>query len=114
MIVVLILGVLMNLAAPAFVHARDSGYSRSCVSNLKKFQGAKEQYALENRVDANSATPITWPNIAPYLRFPNASPTTGPVCPVKGDTYTYGALSQNPICAYGAPSTDATLIHALK
>lgn len=114
MIVVLIVGVLMTLALPSFINARDSAQSKSCVANLKKFQGAKEQYAFDNRLSATSSTAITWTNIAGYLRYPNADPVTGPKCPTKGDAYTYGSISQNPICTYGGPTGNPSLAHALK
>jgi len=114
MIVILILGVLMNLAAPAFITARDSSQSKSCVANLKKFQGAKEQYALESRAAADSATAVTWSNISGYLRFQNADPVTGPKCPSNSALYTYGTISQNPTCGYGGPAGNPSLAHVLK
>lgn len=114
MIVMLIIGVLMNMAAPAFIGARDSTQSKSCVANLKKFQGAKEQYAFDNRISTTSTTAITWPSISGYLRYPNADPVNGPICPTRGDAYTYGNLSQNPTCTYGGPAGNPSLAHALK
>lgn len=114
MIVVLILGVLMTLALPSFINARDSTQSKSCIANLKKFQGAKEQYAFDSRLPAGSSTPITWTNIAGYLRYPNANATTGPTCPTKGDAYTYGTLAENPTCGYVGPQGNPSLAHALK
>lgn len=114
MIVVLILGVLMTLALPSFINARDSSQSKSCINNLRKFQGAKEQYALTSRIPAGSTTAITWTNILGFLRYPNADPSTGPTCPTKGDAYTYGTLSDNPLCGYGGPAGSPALAHALK
>lgn len=102
MIVVLILGVLMTLALPSFINARDSSQSKSCINNLRKFQGAKEQYALTSRIPAGSTTAITWTNISGFLRYPNADPST------------YGTLSDNPLCGYGGPAGSPALAHALK
>jgi prepilin-type N-terminal cleavage/methylation domain-containing protein len=114
MIVIFIIGVLMNIAAPALIGARDNSQSKACIANLKRFQGAKEQYAYDNRINATSSTAITWPNIAGYLRYPNANPVTGPTCPTEGDAYNYGTLSQNPTCSYGGPVGNPSLAHVLK
>ncbi|MDQ2799229.1 MAG: prepilin-type N-terminal cleavage/methylation domain-containing protein, partial [Armatimonadota bacterium] len=44
MIVILILGVLMNMALPSIVSARDRGQGRACVKNLNNLSMAQDQY----------------------------------------------------------------------
>ena len=103
MIVVLIISTLLNIAAPSMIAARDKGQARSCVKNLNNFLSGKEQYAMDNKIPANSATPITWSNLTPYVRANPGTPATGPVCPTKGDAYNYGTLTVPPTCTYGGP-----------
>lgn len=104
MIVVLIIGVLLNIAMPSLVSARDKGQARSCVKNLSDYTTAKEQYAMDNKIPASSSTPVTWGNISPYIKtYGTVSAATGPLCPTNGATYTYNNLTTPPICTYGGP-----------
>ena len=104
MIVVLIIGVLLNIAMPSLVSARDKGQARSCVKNLSDFSTAKEQYALDNKIPASNATPVSWSSISPYIRtYGTVNAATGPLCPTNGAAYTYNNLATPPICTYGGP-----------
>ena len=103
MIVVLIIGVLLNIATPSLIGARDRGQARACVKNLTDFQTAKEQYAMDNKVPASSNTVITWTNISPYIKAPGGTPATGPTCPTNGAAYNYQNLATQPTCTYGGP-----------
>ncbi|MGV3723999.1 MAG: type IV pilin protein, partial [Actinomycetota bacterium] len=49
MIVVLIIGILLAIAVPNFIRARESSRAKSCVSNLKQIDSAKEQWAMDNK-----------------------------------------------------------------
>ncbi len=103
MIVVLIIGVLLNIAAPSLVGARDRSQARACIKNLTDFQTAKEQYAMDNKIAAGSATAITWNNISSYIRVPTGTPATGPTCPANAAAYNYQPLATSPTCTYGGP-----------
>jgi prepilin-type N-terminal cleavage/methylation domain-containing protein len=109
MIVVLILGVLLNIAMPAMIHARDTGQSKSCVSNLKRISGAKEEYALDNRLPVNSTYVFTWTDLSTYIHGPQ------PTCPTHssttGYTYVFNTIGISATCPYGAPASDPTLVH---
>ena len=48
MIVVLIIGILLAIAIPNFVNARDTSRTKACISNLKQIDGAKQQWAMAN------------------------------------------------------------------
>ena len=115
MIVVLTIAVLLNIALPAFIGARDKAQARSCVKNLSDFQTAKEQYAMDNKIPASSAVPVTWGNISPYIKAPPGTPATGPVCPTRGDSYanSYGDLKTPPTCPYGTSANNPLAIHSL-
>ncbi|EEF57972.1 type IV pilin protein [Pedosphaera parvula] len=77
MIVVAIIGLLATIAIPNFVRARLKAQQTSCISNLKQIDGAKQQWALENKA-AGNAVPVL-ANVQAYLGRGTAS--TAPVCP---------------------------------
>ncbi|MBN8690047.1 MAG: prepilin-type N-terminal cleavage/methylation domain-containing protein [Armatimonadetes bacterium] len=90
MIVVLIIGILLAIAVPNFVRARETSRTRTCVGNLKQIDSAKEQYAMENRLASGAA--VAWANLAPdYLK-------RQPACP-SGGTYTIGNVGTDPTCS---------------
>jgi prepilin-type N-terminal cleavage/methylation domain-containing protein len=91
MIVVLIIGILMAIAVPNFVKARDSSRSKSCIANLKQIDSAKEQYAMDAKLDSGAT--VAWSNLAGATAYMKAQPT----CP-SGGTYTLNAVGTNPQC----------------
>ena len=98
MIVVLIIGILMAIAVPNFIKARESSRRNSCIANLKQIDSAKEQWAMDNRAATGAAVAMS--DIAgSYMK----GPATGPVCP-GGGTYTVNAVGTDPACSLaGAP-----------
>lgn len=101
MIVVLIIGVLLNIAMPAFIHTRDEGQARACSSNLKRISSAKEQYALANNLAGDSPHAFTWTELNTYIRG------NRPACPagVSGQTtYAFNTVGTPPTCPYGGPA----------
>src|SRR6266487_2938718 len=78
MIVVLIIGILLAIAVPNFIKARESSRAKSCVANLKQIESAKEQWAMDTKA-ATNATPGTTDLFPTYVR-------NTPVCP-SGGTY---------------------------
>lgn len=100
MIVVLILGVLLNMALPGIVSARDRGQGRACVKNLNNLNMAKEQYSIDARLSATDVNPIAWASISPYMKTTNV-----PVCPTNNVAYAIGAPSVLPSCSYGTSVT---------
>src|SRR5579864_4394653 len=92
MIVVLIIGILLAIAVPNFMQARDSSRAKACVSNLNEISSAKEQWATDTKA-ADTATPA-WTDLTPtYVK-------SQPSCPAAG-TYTIGDMSTNPSCSVG-------------
>src|SRR6266700_3942702 len=77
MIVVAIIGLLAAIAIPNFVRARTSSQTNACINNLRQIDGAKQQYALENKASQTYAPTLA--NVQPYLgRGTNG---TAPLCP---------------------------------
>ena len=108
MVVIFILGVLLNMAMPTFIHARDSGQARACVSNLTRIAGAKEEYALDNHIPMDSSHIVTWSDLSSYIRGPQ------PTCPTHspdGYNYNLNSIGVAPTCPYGAPASDPSLVH---
>ena len=65
MIVVAIIGLLAAIAIPNFVRARQNSQKNACINNLRQIDGAKAQWALENKkVDGD--TPVD-ADLTPYL-----------------------------------------------
>src|SRR5260370_8293136 len=62
MIVVLIIGILMAIAVPNFIRARETSRRNSCIANLKQMDSAKEQWAMDNK--AASAAAVVMADIA--------------------------------------------------
>jgi prepilin-type N-terminal cleavage/methylation domain-containing protein len=92
MIVVLIIGILMAIAVPNFVKARESSRRSTCVANLKQLDSAKEQYAMDARLASGAAAAMT--NLVGATLYLKATPT----CP-SGGTYTVGNIGTNPTCS---------------
>jgi prepilin-type N-terminal cleavage/methylation domain-containing protein len=96
MIVVLIIGILLAIAIPNFVKARESSRTKSCVANLKQIDSGKEQWAMDNKKNTGDA--VTSTDLAPaYIK-------TFPSCP-SGGTYTVGAVGTDPTCSTGGTHT---------
>jgi prepilin-type N-terminal cleavage/methylation domain-containing protein len=94
MIVVAIIGILIAIAVPGFVRAREQSRNRACQENLTKIDGAKEQFALESNAAAGAACALTdLVGADLYLK-------RDPICPSGGD-YTVGNIGTDPTCSTG-------------
>src|ERR1700710_1122534 len=99
MIVVAIIGLLAAIAIPNFVRARTTAQQNACINNLRQLDGAKQQWALENKA-AQTATPDVT-DIAPYLGRGAAG--TSPTCPSDAaqafaSSYVMNNLATAPTC----------------
>jgi prepilin-type N-terminal cleavage/methylation domain-containing protein len=92
MIVVAIIGLLAAIAIPNFVKARTTAQKNACINNLRQIDGAKEQWALEQKVSAGTATTGKETEIEQYIKG-----TKTPICPAGG-TYAYLAVDTPPTC----------------
>lgn len=89
MIVVLIIGILLAIAVPNFIKARETSRTKSCIANLRQIDAAKEQWAMDNKAAQGAA--VAWGDIVPdYVR-------KQPECP-SGGTYTIGNVGTDPTC----------------
>lgn len=90
MIVVLIIAVILAVAVPNLLMARDNASTRGCISNLRQILHAKQMYSMEPSV-ANDCE-VTWDNLLPYLRGGQ------PNCP-GGGTYELSTVEADVTCS---------------
>src|SRR5437773_2580846 len=90
MIVVAIIGLLAAIAIPNFVRARTTAQMNACINNLRQIDGAKQQWALENKQVTTAIPAVT--DLQSYL----VRGTVGvlPICPSSGISSTF-ALCYN-------------------
>lgn len=93
MIVVLIIGILLAIAIPNFVSARESARAKACVDNLSKLSSAIQQYAMDNKLASTAAlTQAQFLALAPtYVR-------NFPICPANGHYYPGATVAVNSYC----------------
>jgi prepilin-type N-terminal cleavage/methylation domain-containing protein len=101
MIVVAIIGLLAAIAIPNFVKARTTSQQNACINNLRQFDSAAQQWAVEAKQSANAT--VTSAVIRPYVKLTSAGALPG--CPAGG-TYTFGSVATN--TAVCSQSTGAT------
>jgi hypothetical protein len=72
-------------------NATEQDKANACINNLRQIDGAKQQWALENRKDANAVPVVA--DLAPYLKG-GAIPS----CP-SGGNYTLNNVALAPTCS---------------
>jgi len=105
MIVVAIIGILIAIAIPGFLRARENSRGQACQENLTKIDGAKEQWALEFK--HSNGTAIS--DDVLFLGDVNIFGTNGyvkktPKCPSSG-TYTVNNIGIDPACSIGSSNS---------
>ena len=101
MIVVLIIGILLAIAIPNFVSARESSRAKACVGNLKQIDSAKQQYCMDKKLrrrqlsrrrhDRQHRDGLQLVGTSGYIR-------ATPVCPSAGTYHRARSLS-HPHCS---------------
>lgn len=90
LIVALILGILLSVAVPQFLNSRSLSRQRTCLSNLRQLNSAKDQFAVA--VNLSNGDPVTAQDLAPdYIKqFPK--------CP-GGGTYSLNTIGDTARCS---------------
>ena len=83
-------GMLAGIAVPNFIKARQTAQQNACINNLRQIDGAKKQWALDNK-KTDTDTP-TREDLMPYLTNKQF-----PACPAGG-SYTINRLADPPEC----------------
>lgn len=108
MIVVLIIGILLAIAIPNFVQARELSRAKACIANLKQVDSAKQQYLMDKGLStftsvtqaAAASTDTTFGSTSTPMLVPTYLRAT-PVCPAGG-LYTSQNATTLPTCSLGA------------
>ncbi len=95
MIVVAILVLLGTILTMEYSKVRRDSQRMDCAVNLKQINGAKDNWAMENRKESRSEP------TGRDLYGPTAYIKTEPKCP-SGGVYTLGMVSELPRCSYHA------------
>ncbi len=87
-------GLLLFIAfiAPSYKKARPIAQENACIANMKQLDGAKAQWAAENKLGASAAPQFS--ELAPFLKGGLI-----PACPLGG-TYTLGVVHEPPRCSH--------------
>lgn len=91
MIVVAVIGLLASIALPNFARSRRATQVRICITNLRRLDDSKAQWATEYRKTETSIPATT--DITPYLRDNRI-----PGCPASG-SYRLRRVSRAPVCS---------------
>jgi general secretion pathway protein G len=86
MIVVMIIGLLLAIAVPNAIRARENSMRYTCISNLRQIDSAKSIWATDNY-----GSPSMEALVPDYLRV-------APECP-SGGTYILGGAAENTVCS---------------
>ncbi len=113
MIVVLIIGILLAIAIPNFVAAREASRAKACVANLKQIDSATQQWCMDKQ--KNSTNYSTGPVIGTDLVKTDGTGylRSTPTCPSGGVETVASSIGANPFCtisskADGTASTTGT------
>lgn len=96
MIVVAVIGIILAIAMPAFLRAREVSRARACQENLAKIEGAIIMHATEKKLQQSS--PVEFSDLVKdegtgYLK-------RVPTCPANGE-YTITTVAAAPTCSIG-------------
>ena len=84
---------MVAIAIPNFVKARNSAMMNACINNLRQIDSAKREWALEKRKDPTDAP--TAKDLDAYLKSGGVGIMT---CPAGG-TYTINSVGEKPTCS---------------
>jgi prepilin-type N-terminal cleavage/methylation domain-containing protein len=94
LIVTGIIGILITIAVPSFVRAREGARSKTCSQNLRVIESAKDQFLMEANLPRTAT--VSEANITGPLNYLKNMP----LCPSQG-TYTVGTGDTDATCSIG-------------
>jgi prepilin-type N-terminal cleavage/methylation domain-containing protein len=103
MIVVLIIGILLAIAIPNFVAARETSRAKACVANLKQIDSATQQWCMDNKKSATNYG--SGPVIATDLVGTDSYIRAVPVCPSGGSYSAATDINSSPTCDISSPGS---------
>jgi len=97
MIVVAIIGIIIAIAIPGFMRAREVSRSTSCQENLIKIEGAVDQWAIE--YDKKDGATIDWTGLVGKTLYLKKTPK----CRAGGTYSPTMTVGVTPTCDYSTP-----------
>jgi competence protein ComGC len=93
---VLLVPMMLAIAIPNFVKARETAQMNACINNLRMIDAAKQEWALENsKKNTDTPTQADLTHLKNGQSFKNGQ---FPTCPAGG-TYTIGTVGEEPTCS---------------
>ena len=86
------IGLLAAIAIPNFVKARSTAQMNACISNLRQIDGAKQQWALDNKKQTTDTPTVR--ELDAYFR----TSFNALKCPAGG-VYTINTVGEKPTCS---------------
>jgi competence protein ComGC len=87
---------MLAIAIPNFVKARETAQTNACINNLRQIDAAKQEWALENnKQSTDTPTQADLTHLKDNQYFKNGQ---FPTCPAGG-TYTIGTVGEAPTCS---------------
>lgn len=99
MIVVAIIGIILSIAVPSFLRARETSRATACQGNLRQIDSAKDQWAIENKKNTSDTCGMS--DLVGSTLYIKSTPT----CPGTNTAYTIGNVGTDPTCAVGSNAT---------
>lgn len=113
MIVVAIIGVVVAIAIPGFMRAREVSRATSCQENLIKIEGAVDNYALDYDLTDGAFVPGGWDNLVSKKMYLKKFPR----CRAGGEYVDSFVVGLTPKCTYQTPgwfnTRDGVYSHAI-
>ena len=92
---VFLVPMMLAIAIPNFVKARETAQTNACINNLRQIDAAKQEWALENnKQSTDTPTQADLTRLKHNQYFKNGQ---FPTCPAGG-TYTIGSVGEPPTC----------------
>ena len=88
---IFLMPMMLAIAIPNFVKARQTSQANACINNLRQIDVGKQEWALEKGKQGEAVPQIE--DLAPYMKN-----GVFPTC-IAGGTYTIGAVSNAPTCS---------------
>jgi competence protein ComGC len=87
---IFVIPLLLAIAIPNFVKAKETAEANACINNLRQIDAAKTQWALEHSKTSDDTPTVN--DLTPYFKDHQM-----PVCP-EGGIYTIGKVGNEPTC----------------
>ncbi|MCX8036358.1 MAG: prepilin-type N-terminal cleavage/methylation domain-containing protein [Candidatus Sumerlaeia bacterium] len=99
MIVIAIIGMIVAIAIPGFMRAREVSRATTCQENLIKIEGAVDSYALENDLTDGSVISGGWTTLVSKTLYLKQTPK----CKAGGNYVRAFTVGIAPSCTYTSP-----------